>query len=371
MLNKHILFKSLNAEVIKTFFGTIAILFSLVVASRLVDYFDKSIEGKLDSALIGLLILLKIPEFINLLFPICFFIAIVILISRLNADSEIYALYSGGFSKNIIVLCLLPLAITFASLSAILSFYVSPFTEKKVDFLTSSIGLEQKLKLINEGNLNDLGNGTYLFFNKLDGSTYKNILLIDDSEELSIIQADSLQFSFDKQNHLNFQNGSAIFFSNSSQPIQSNFNYLQTSTEREELLTQDSNFGKIFSFNRNKESINFEWAVAIPITLFNLLLIGVYLVQPNPRQGRFIGIIPSLFIYFLYLSLLIIFRDGAVDDANFAKFGLWPIHFVFFLGAGYLMYKDNFATPSNNIFKSRVFLIVMAFLLILLLMWLF
>ena len=116
MLNKHILFKSLNAEVIKTFFGTIAILFSLVVASRLVDYFDKSIEGKLDSALIGLLILLKIPEFINLLFPICFFIAIVILISRLNADSEIYALYSGGFSKNIIVLCLLPLAITFASI---------------------------------------------------------------------------------------------------------------------------------------------------------------------------------------------------------------------------------------------------------------
>ena len=104
------------------------------------------------------------------------------------------------------------LVITFASLSAILSFYVSPFTEKKIDFLTSSIGLEQKLKLINEGNLNDLGNGTYLFFNKLDGSTYKNILLIDDSEELSIIQADSLQFSFDEQNHFNFQNGSAIFF---------------------------------------------------------------------------------------------------------------------------------------------------------------
>ena len=193
----------------------------------------------------GLLILLKIPEFINLLFPICFFIAIVILISRLNADSEIYALYSGGFSKNIIVLCLLPYY-NFCFFKCNLKFYVSPFTEKKVDFLTSSIGLEQKLKLINEGNLNDLGNGTYLFFNKLDGSTYKNILLIDDSEELSIIQADSLQFSFDKQNHFNFQNGSAIFFSNSSQPIQSNFNYLQTSTLREELLTQDSNFGKIF-----------------------------------------------------------------------------------------------------------------------------
>ena len=107
MFKKNILYKSINLEVFKNFLGCLTILFILVASSRLLGYFDKSIAGNLESDLILSILILRSPEFINLLIPLSFFLSVLIALGRLYMDHEIYAYQSAGYSKIAFVKSLL------------------------------------------------------------------------------------------------------------------------------------------------------------------------------------------------------------------------------------------------------------------------
>ena len=89
MFKKNILYKSINLEVFKNFLGCLTILFILVASSRLLGYFDKSIAGNLESDLILSILILRSPEFINLLIPLSFFLSVLIVLGRLYMDHEL------------------------------------------------------------------------------------------------------------------------------------------------------------------------------------------------------------------------------------------------------------------------------------------
>ncbi len=99
MFKKNILYKSINLEVFKNFLGCLTILFILVASSRLLGYFDRSIAGNLESDLILSILILRSPEFINLLIPLSFFLSVLIALGRLYMDHEIYAYQSADIQR--------------------------------------------------------------------------------------------------------------------------------------------------------------------------------------------------------------------------------------------------------------------------------
>ena len=133
MFKKNILYKSINLEVFKNFLGCLTILFILVASSRLLGYFDKSIAGNLESDLILSILILRSPEFINLLIPLSFFLSVLIALGRLYMDHEIYAYQSAGYSKMAFVKSLLFQTFSLTTISVFLSFYVTPDFEKRAD----------------------------------------------------------------------------------------------------------------------------------------------------------------------------------------------------------------------------------------------
>ena len=105
---RNILSKSLNVEVLKSTLGIFLIFFFLVVGSRFVGYFEQASQGMLEPNLIYKIIALRFPDFITLLIPLSFFLGVVITISRLYADREIYGYLSGGLSQNDLIKYLIP-----------------------------------------------------------------------------------------------------------------------------------------------------------------------------------------------------------------------------------------------------------------------
>ena len=126
MFKKNILYKSINLEVFKNFLGCLTILFILVASSRLLGYFDKSIAGNLESDLILSILILRAPEFINLLIPLSLFLSVLIALGRLYMDHEIYAYQSAGYSKIAFIKSFLFQASFLTIISVSLSFYVTP-----------------------------------------------------------------------------------------------------------------------------------------------------------------------------------------------------------------------------------------------------
>ena len=97
---KNILFKSLNAEVFKSTLGILTIFFFLVIGSRFAGYFEQAAEGAINPNLVYKIVALRFPDFITLLIPLSFFLGVVVTISRLYADREIYGYFTIGLSRN-------------------------------------------------------------------------------------------------------------------------------------------------------------------------------------------------------------------------------------------------------------------------------
>ena len=101
MYKKNILSKSLNIEVLKSSVAILFIFFFLVIGSRFVGYFEQASEGLLDPNIILKVVVLRFPDFITLLIPFSFFLGVVVTISRMYAENEIYGYFSAGLSKNL------------------------------------------------------------------------------------------------------------------------------------------------------------------------------------------------------------------------------------------------------------------------------
>jgi lipopolysaccharide export system permease protein len=77
-----------------------------------------------------------------------------------------------------------------------------------------------------------------------------------------------------------------------------------------------------------------QWRVSLPLLVPILVAIALPLSRVNPRQGRFIKMLPGILLYLLYLTLLTSGRSMLEEgEALPAWVGLWWVHGLFALVA--------------------------------------
>ena len=96
-----------------------------MLAQGLLVNFEQASEGLIDPSLIFKVVILRFPDFVTLLLPLSFFLGVVITISRLYSDREIYGYFAGGLSNNDLIRYLLPQSIVFFFITLSLSVYIA------------------------------------------------------------------------------------------------------------------------------------------------------------------------------------------------------------------------------------------------------
>ena len=85
-----------------------------------------------------------------------------------------------------------------------------------------------------------------------------------------------------------------------------------------------------------------QWRLSIPLLVFVVTLLAVPLAKVNPRQGRFLKLLPAILLYMTYLGVLIAVR-GALDKGRIPQaVGLWWVHGVFLLIGLGMLYWESF-----------------------------
>ena len=373
MYKKNILSKSLNMEVFKSSSSVLLIFFLLVVGSRIVGYFEQAAEGNLDPAIIMSVVALRFPDFITLLIPLSFFLGVLISISRIYAEREIYGFFSVGLAPFDLIRFLAPQALLYFLLTLILSLYVAPYTKALSQEILKIDSFEEQLESIKSDEIVSLNDGGFIYIQNTDNLLTGVKALKQNQENSFFVIADELSTSETKQLiKLNFNNGSFYsgIFSNSSK-LQSNFNKFKLDIKKEKNLTNDMSLTKLFDFSSDSNTASFQWNVSVPITILILLFIGVYISEVKPRQGRFSVILPGMLLYVMYLSLLILGREYIVDNPK-TSFGLWYVHLIFILFLLAYLLKDKFAYSGNiNLaIRDNLFMkYVLALSLFILMMW--
>ena len=374
MYKKNILSKSLNMEVFKSSSSVLLIFFLLVVGSRIVGYFEQAAEGNLDPAIIMSVVALRFPDFITLLIPLSFFLGVLISISRIYADREIYGFFSVGLAPFDLIKFLAPQALLYFLLTLILSLYVAPYTKALSQEILKIDSFEEQLESIKSDEIVSLNDGGFIYIQNTDNTLLTGVKALKQNQVNSFfVIADELFTTESKELiKLNFNNGSIYngVFSDSSK-LQLNFNEFKLDIKKEKNLTNDMSLTKLFDFSSDSDTASFQWNVSVPITILILLFIGVYISEVKPRQGRFSVILPGMLLYVMYLSLLILGREYIVDNPK-TSFGLWYVHLIFILFLFAYLLKDKYAYSGNinlAIRDSLYMKYVLALSLFILMMW--
>jgi lipopolysaccharide export system permease protein len=375
MYKKNILSKSLNMEVLKTSSSILMILFLLVVGSRFVGYFEKAAEGLMDPSIIFSVIFLRFPDFITLLIPLSFFLGILISISRLYAEREIYGYISVGLSQLDLVKFLAPQAFIYFSITLMLSLYVAPYTKALSQEIMSIDSFEEQIESMKPDKIYSFEDGrAFIYAKAINDNVLEDVKMFRTDENGSnLIIAEQLRVNkINRQLELDFKSG--VFykgiFSEQRQVISSFENFISP-IERDVDRVSGLSMSKIFDYSAESEKANFQWNISIPATLIILLFLGVYMGAVKPRQGRFSVILPGMLIYIAYLSLLILARESLSTNPT-SGIGLWWIHLIFGFLIMLYIFKNNLQITNSRILLIRehqYFKYIVGTLLLLIFIW--
>ena len=85
-----------------------------------------------------------------------------------------------------------------------------------------------------------------------------------------------------------------------------------------------------------KYQATLQWRLSMPLLVLVVAILAVPLSKTNPRQGRYMKMIPAILLYFIYLASLT-FAKSAVEDGRLpVAIGIWWVHGIFLLFAAYL-----------------------------------
>lgn len=360
MYKKNILSKSLNMEVFRSSIGVLLIFFLLVVASRIVGYFEQAAEGNIDPGIILSVIALRFPDFITLLIPLSFFLGLLITIGRLNSEGEIHGYFSAGLSKFNLIKFLLPQAFIYFFITLVLSLYIAPYTKNLSKDLLVIDSFEEQIDAIQSDEIVSLDDGGFLYVQTANEGLIKGVKLfqVDEDNSFIVISDELLTTEKDKTIELNLKNGSFYggLFSESSKII-SNFNNFNFEIDKNMSQSNDLSLTKLFDYSSASDQATFQWNISIPITILILLLYGIYISSSKPREGKFSFMLPGMLIYVSYLSLLILGREFISDNPG-SIFNLWFIHGLFILFLFLYAYREKiiFVSFANLAIQENIYL---------------
>ena len=372
---KNILLKSLNFEVLLSTIGVLLIFFFLVVSSRFVGYFEQASEGLIDPSLVFKVVFLRFPDFITLLLPLSFFLGVIITVSRLYSDREIFGYLAGGLSENDLVKYLFPQAMLFFLITLSLSIFLAPYTKELSKEILSLDTIQEQFESVRQKELFSFNenDGFIHVENKENNILDEVIIFIQNDEYSSLIIAENLiHEDLSSKTNLDFKDGvlyQDIFNQNSS--FVSYFGELSVPINNSKNTISGLSLSKLFDFSIKSSKSQTQWNLSIPLTIFVLLIYAVNFSKVEPRQGRFSVLVPSIFIYILYLSLLILARDSFDEGSIASQNYIWYVHLIFLLFATFLLFRKNFNISIRNFFTYfnnnfiRVFVSLVIFLIFL------
>ena len=86
----------INRELLAVFILTVLVLLLVGVGGRFIGYLQDAVAGKYAADTLVTILRLRLPEFLQMVLPFALFLALLLTLSRLHAESEMVVLQSGG-----------------------------------------------------------------------------------------------------------------------------------------------------------------------------------------------------------------------------------------------------------------------------------
>ncbi|MGZ9737163.1 LPS export ABC transporter permease LptF [Pseudomonas azerbaijanorientalis] len=353
-----IVFRYLSREVLLTLSAVSAVLLVIIMSGRFIKYLAQAASGLLDPGSLFLIMGFRMPGFLQLILPLGLFLGILLSYGRLYLESEMTVLSATGMSQQRLVWMTMFPATLVALVVAWLSLSLAPQGANQFQLLLNKQDALTEFDTLEPGRFQSLRDGTRVTYTErmsddrvnLGGVfiSQKNISSNNKDRGISVLVAEKgrQEIRPDGNRYLILDNG----YRYDGSPGQADYRAIKYEeygvllpkpevsdevTDRDAMPTST-----LIGSEDIRMRAELQWRISLPLLVFIVTLMAVPLSRVNPRQGRFLKLLPAILLYMAYLSILIAAR-GALDKGKIpAAVGLWWVHGIFLtIGLGLLYWE--------------------------------
>ena len=321
-------------------------LMALMLGGRLIRYFGIAAEGRLDVGLLFAIIGYNIPTFLELILPLSFFIALMLVLGRMYVDQEMSVLFASGISRGRLTRLMIPLIAGLFVFQMGISLWAKPWglSNSKQIWQTQSLGslldLVRPKTFISSGNYHlyvdefdkekrELKN-LYVVQQQTDksGKIAKNDVIITATRAYQVPSKDtdsSMQLDL-------FQGRRYELGTNNAKYNQASFEKYRITLEKpaSEKITETNvetqTTAKLLAHTQKPEvKAELGYRFTMPWLIIIAAMLATPLAQVRPRQGRWLRLLPSVLI-FASCAISIISLRTAIGKESISEYAyIWLI----------------------------------------------
>jgi lipopolysaccharide export system permease protein len=335
--------KYITKELLLHFIAIIGLLFFISISNKFIGLLAKVASGKLPFFMVCKVMVLSSPEILGLLMPLSLFIATLFVVSKLYAENEIVVLFASGLSWSFLISTTIMIAILVAVVTSVLTLWASPLLIEAREIMLNkgqSIGVINSIipghfQVINDGKqvfyVGDVDNNKVnnIFIATMGGNNGSNLVITAKSGNIETLADQDSSF-------LILQNGRRY----SGVVGSRNFSIIDFDEYGRELMPKTAEVSNLYRVKKTKDICNskipgekaeYEWRLAMPISVIILAVLAVGLAKVAPRQGRFAKFLPAILLYIIYCNCMLFMRRLVATNAINEILGIWVVHLVFFI----------------------------------------
>ena len=321
-------------------------LMALMLGGRLIRYFGIAAEGRLDVGLLFAIIGYNIPTFLELILPLSFFIALMLVLGRMYVDHEMSVLFASGISRGRLTRLMIPLITGLFVFQMGISLWAKPWGLSNSEQIWQTQSLGSLLDLVRPKTFISSGN-YHLYVDEFDkekrelknlyvvqqqtdksGKIAKNDVIITATRAYQVPSKDtdsSMQLDL-------FQGRRYELGTNQAKYNQASFEKYRITLEKpaSEKITETNvetqTTAKLLAHTQKPEvKAELGYRFTMPWLIIIAAMLATPLAQVRPRQGRWLRLLPSVLI-FASCAISIISLRTAIGKESISEYAyIWLI----------------------------------------------
>lgn len=339
-------------ELVAVFVVVFLVLMAISLGSRFTGYLQDAAAGELSATVLWLVLALKMPDFIQIVVPFSFYLAILLTLGRLDADSELPILQLAQVGPIKLFAWFGWILIPIGLCVAYLSFVVTPDAREKFLTTLTSQDAVSEFDVIKEDDfrLSDQGNRmTYMGKVDKEAMTVGEIFLQErETAVINTLVANEGRYHIDQSSdvrYLELIDGQR--YVETRQTNGYSVGTFKKLTQRIELeavkrLREDPSRIPAAELDSSipSQRMEWHWRLAMPLitVISSILAFGIGRVKP--RAGRFGKILPALLLFIAYYAMIMGSLNFLQTSAQWSFVGFWPVHAIMFLLGAYFVQRN-------------------------------
>lgn len=339
--------------------NTLAVSFifvALFMVVSLIKILAKAASGAFPAKLILTMLGLQTVEVLSLMLPLAFYIGLLLTLGRWYRDSEMAVLSACGVGLAQMIRPVLYMAVGFAVVVALLSFYLAPVASNLIARLKQDESSRYEVAAITPGIFNEFSRssgqqeGGVYYVEDIDSHGEMHRVFVASShlgrQGVLVAKTGKEMIDPDSEDHFLVLRDGVRY---DGQPGQGDYRVLDFETYYiridipapvlKHMPYYAMPTSQILSDRSRGANAQWHWRISKPVSILVLTLFALVFAYAHPRQGRYNSLFVAIIAYFLYTNLLGIgdamVKRGRID----VNVGLWWVHALFFLIGAFLFWR--------------------------------